>query len=150
MSLDNRGMLLVLLGGTLFGFGLGYSRMAEPEIVLAFLQLTDFGLLFVMGGAVVVTATVFALATRQGGPAPLTGEFYDTRHKSFDNNVLFGGAIFGVGWGLSGICPGAAYASLGLGNYLILYGIGGMFLGAYIQGVARSYVEETETAPDPS
>lgn len=150
MTLDNRGMLLVLFGGTLFGFGLGYSRMAEPEIVLAFLQLTDFGLLFVMGGAVVVTATVFALATRQGGPAPLTGEFYDTRHKSFDSNVLAGGAIFGVGWGLSGICPGAAYASLGLGNYLILYGIGGMFFGAYIQGIARSYVTETDTAADPS
>ncbi len=150
MSLDNRGMLLVLLGGTLFGFGLGYSRMAEPEIVLAFLQLSDFGLLFVMGGAVIVTATVFALATRRGARAPLTGELYSTRHKSFDNNVLFGGAIFGVGWGLSGICPGAAYASLGLGNYLILYGIGGMFLGAYVQGFARSYVEETDTAADPS
>lgn len=150
MTLDNRGMALVLLGGVLFGFGLGYSRMAEPEIVLAFLQLTDFGLLFVMGGAVVVTATVFAIATRRGGRAPLTGELYAMRHKSFDNNVLFGGAIFGVGWGLSGICPGAAYASLGLGNYLILYGIGGMFLGAYVQGVARSYAGEADAAADPS
>ena len=95
-----------------------------------------------------VTATVFALATRRGGRAPLTGEFYGTRHKSFDNNVLAGGAIFGVGWGLSGICPGAAYASLG--NYLILYGIGGMFIGAYIQGVARSYASKTDSVVDPS
>jgi uncharacterized membrane protein YedE/YeeE len=95
-----------------------------------------------------VTATVFALATRRGGRAPLTREFYGTRRKFFDNNVLAGGAIFGVGWGLSGICPGAAYASLG--NYLILYGIGGMFIGAYIQGVARSYASKTDSVVDPS
>lgn len=150
--LDRRGMALVLAGGVLFGFGLGYSRMAEPEIVLAFLQLTDLGLLFVMGGAVVVTASVFALATRTDAldRAPLTGEPYATREKSFDNNVLSGGAIFGVGWGLSGICPGAAYASLGIGNYPILLGIAGMFIGAYVQGLARSYVAGADTAADPS
>ncbi|MEF8822151.1 MAG: DUF6691 family protein, partial [Halovenus sp.] len=54
--------------------------------------------------------------------------------------------IFGVGWGLSGICPGAAYASLGVGNWPILYALGGMFLGAYAQGVWRSRQTETTTA----
>ncbi len=142
MKLSRAGMVLVLLGGMTFGVGLAHSRMAEPEIVLSFLQLTDLGLLFVMGGAVAVTATTMFVATRYLDRAPLTGAIYATRKKSFDSNVLLGGGLFGVGWGLSGVCPGAAYASAGIGNYLILYAIGGMFVGAYVQGYARSYVAE--------
>jgi uncharacterized membrane protein YedE/YeeE len=118
---------LILVGGLVFGFGLGLSRMARPEIVLNFLQLEDFGLLFVMGGAAVVTAVVFAVATRYGDRAPLTGRVYRRRVRDMDRNVLVGGAIFGVGWGVTGICPGAAYASLGIGNVPILWGIAGIF-----------------------
>lgn len=129
---------LVLVGGILFGFGLGYSHMARPEVVLDFLQFTDFGLLFVMFGAAIVTALSFALIPRLRSSAPLTGQEYTRRLKSFDKNVLIGGAIFGVGWGLSGICPGAAYASLGIGNITILWALVGMFAGAYLQGVWRS------------
>ncbi|MEF8780385.1 MAG: DUF6691 family protein [Haloferacaceae archaeon] len=128
---------VVFLGGAIFGVGLAVGRMARPEIVLEFLQFRDLGLLFVMGGAAAtVGATVFALR-RSGRRAPLTGERYRRRLKSMDRNVLIGGGIFGVGWGLSGICPGAAYASLGIGNVVILYAIAGMFLGAYLQGLAR-------------
>lgn len=135
---------LVLVGGLVFGFGLAVSNMHRPEVVLDFLQLEDLGLLFVMGGAAAVAAVVFALGARSGRRAPLTGKPYGKRLKTMDRNVLAGGAIFGVGWGLSGICPGAAYASLGVGNLPILWGIGGMFLGAYAQGVARS----TNETPD--
>ena len=131
-------MPVIVLGGLLFGFGLGYSHMARPEVVLSFLELYDLGLLFVMGGAVVVSAPVFFLATRSGRTAPLTGSYYARRLKGMDRNVLIGGGIFGVGWGLSGICPGAAYASLGIGNYPMLWGIAGMFIGAYGQGFVRS------------
>lgn len=130
--------LVVLVGGVLFGIGLAASNMHQPEVVLSFLQLEDLGLLFVMGGAAAVTAIVFTAATRSGRHAPLTGRRYGRRLKSMDRNVLAGGAIFGVGWGLSGICPGAAYASVGVGNLPILWGIGGMFVGAYVQGYARS------------
>lgn len=129
---------LILLGGIVFGFGLGFSHMAQPEIVLNFLQLQDLGLLFVMGGAAGVTMVTFFTLPRFRKSAPLTGTPYGRRLKSMDRNVLFGGAVFGVGWGLSGICPGAGYASLGVGNYPILWGIGGMFIGAYIQGYWRS------------
>lgn len=131
-------MPLIFGGGLLFGFGLGFSRMARPEIVLDFLQFDDLGLLFVMGGAVVLTGLAVAIGTRLGGRAPLTGDRYGRRQRSLDRNVLVGGTIFGVGWGLSGICPGAAYASLGVGNLPILYGIAGMFVGAYLQGWVRS------------
>ena len=129
---------LVLVGGLIFGFGLGYSHMARPEVVLNFLQFEDFGLLFVMFGGAAVTGLVFFLAPRVLDRAPLTGDRFERRLKSFDRNVLVGGAIFGVGWGLSGICPGAAYASLGIGNVTILWALAGMFLGAYLQGWWRS------------
>ncbi|WP_435102011.1 DUF6691 family protein [Halarchaeum sp. P4] len=129
---------VVYVGGLVFGVGLALSGMAKPEIVLDFLQLDDLGLLFVMGGAAVVAGVTFFLAARSGKRAPITGAAYTRRLKSMDRNVLVGGAIFGVGWGLSGICPGAAYASVGIGNYPILWAIAGMFLGAYAQGYWRS------------
>jgi uncharacterized membrane protein YedE/YeeE len=131
-----------LLGGGVFGFGLALSEMAKPEVVLAFLQLADFGLLLVMGGASVVAGTAILLATRSRYRAPLTGTQFRRRLRSFDQQVVLGGGIFGIGWGLSGICPGAAYASLGLGNVTILYAIVGMFIGAYIQGRLRGAAEE--------
>jgi len=151
---DNRGLAflaLIYVGGLLFGFGLAFSHMARPEVVLQFLQLADFGLLFVMGGAAVVTGTTFAVATHLDATAPLTGRRYLRRMKSFDRNVLLGGVIFGLGWGISGLCPGAAYASVGVGNYPVLVAIAGMFVGAYVQGLWRSYRSESNvTAPEAS
>jgi uncharacterized membrane protein YedE/YeeE len=127
----------VLAGGVLFGVGLALSGMARPEVVLDFLQFEDLGLLLVMGGGAVVTGGAYAVLGRSDRRAPLTGRPFVRRLKSLDRNVLVGGTIFGVGWGLSGICPGAAYASLGIGNVTILWAIGGMFAGAYLQGVVR-------------
>jgi uncharacterized membrane protein YedE/YeeE len=138
----------ILVGGVVFGFGLGLSQMYRPEVVLRFLQLTDMGLMLVMGGASVVAGTAFAVLSRTGRTAPLTGTQFTTRLKSMDRNVVLGGGIFGVGWGISGICPGAAYASLGVGNVTILYALLGMFAGAYLQGYVRSGSETAETATE--
>jgi uncharacterized membrane protein YedE/YeeE len=140
-------MPLILVGGLIFGFGLGFSQMARPEVVLEFLQFEDLGLLFVMFGAAAVSGIAFAVLPRIRDTAPLTGDTYERRLKPFDRNVLIGGAIFGVGWGLSGICPGAAYASLGTGNVTILWAIAGMFVGAYAQGVFRSRSTSDDAAP---
>ncbi|MCU4801754.1 YeeE/YedE family protein [Halobacteria archaeon HArc-gm2] len=139
-------MPLILVGGLIFGFGLGFSQMARPEVVLDFLQFEDFGLLFVMFGAAIVSGIAFAVMPRIRDSAPLTGDRYERRLKPFDRNVLVGGAIFGVGWGLSGICPGAAYASLGTGNVAILWALAGMFVGAYLQGRWRSRATTGEPA----
>jgi hypothetical protein len=135
----------VFVGGLVFGVGLAVSEMARPEVVLDFLQFEDFGLLLVMGGAATVTATAYAVIGRLRDSAPLTGRNYERRLRSFDRNVLVGGTVFGVGWGLSGICPGAAYASLGIGNVTILWAIGGMFAGAYLQGWLRDVVAGEES-----
>lgn len=128
----------VFVGGLVFGAGLAVSEMTRPEVVLDFLQLDDLGLLLVMGGASVVAAAVFQTATRTGRRAPLTGVVYGLRQRNLDSGVVAGGVVFGVGWGVSGICPGAAYASLGVGNLPIVYAITGMFVGAYLQGWWRS------------
>ncbi len=142
-------MPLVFAGGLLFGFGLGFSHMARPEVVLSFLYLDDLGLVFVMFGAAAVTAATFFVVPRLRERAPLTGGSYGRRLKPFDRKVVVGGGVFGVGWGLSGICPGSAYASLGIGNYPMLAGIIGMFLGAYVQGVWRSKTSaDAVEAPD--
>ena len=140
-------MPLVFLGGAVFGIGLAMSRMARPEIVLEFLQFRDFGLIFVMGGASVVVGLAFWGLTLSGRSAPLTGKRFGRRLKSMDRDVVGGGGVFGIGWGLSGICPGAAYASLGIGNVVILYGVLGMFIGAYLQGYLR---ESRANAASPS
>jgi hypothetical protein len=145
-------MPLVVLGGLIQGFGLAYSGMARPEVVLDFLQFDDLGLVLVMGGAAVVSGLTFFVATRFLDRAPLTGDRYGRRLKSMDRNVAVGGVVFGVGWGVSGICPGAAYASVGIGNLPILWAIAGMFVGAYAQGYWRSRSEtgspESVTADD--
>jgi uncharacterized membrane protein YedE/YeeE len=99
-----------------------------------------------MFGAAIVSGVAFALLPRIRDTAPLTGRPYERRLKPFDRNVLVGGAVFGVGWGLSGICPGAAYASLGVGNVTILWALGGMFVGAYAQGYWRSRSEAPDAA----
>jgi hypothetical protein len=139
-------MPLIVAGGLVFGFGLGLSHMARPEVVLDFLQFEDFGLLFVLGTGSVVAGTAFAIGVNFLDKAPLTGRPYARRLKSFDRNVLTGGVIFGVGWGISGICPGAAYASLGVGNYPILLAIAGMFVGAYAQGLWRGRTDDDSVA----
>lgn len=121
--------------------------MARPEVVLSFLQFQDFGLLFVMFGGSLVAGAAFFMIPRLHERAPLTGRTYTRRLKSLDRNVVIGGSIFGVGWGLSGICPGAAYASFGIGNWPILWGIAGMFIGAYAQGYVRSRRAEQSSGP---
>jgi hypothetical protein len=143
--------LLIVVGGLIEGIGLAASGMARPEVVIDFLQLEDFGLLFVMGGASVVAGLAFFAGTNLLDRAPLTGRSYARRVKSMDRNVLVGGVVFGVGWGISGICPGAGYASLGVGNYMILWAFLGMFVGAYAQGfwrAVRSRTDAGEVAAD--
>ncbi|MBS3148661.1 YeeE/YedE family protein [Candidatus Woesearchaeota archaeon] len=122
-----------LVGGLLFGFGLAFSGMAKPEIVLSFLQLTDFGLLLVMGAAVLIVSTSYFLLPCLMRK-PIVGAEFVKYTQPFDKRTVIGASIFGVGWGISGLCPGSALASLGMGNLPVFFGIAGLFLGAYIQG----------------
>ena len=127
--------LLVALGsGALFGFGLSVSGMIKPEIVLSFLLLQDLGLMLVMGGAVVVTLMAYKLAPRFMA-RPMLGDRFHGHASAWNRNTAVGAAIFGVGWGLCGVCPGPAIASLGTGNWDLLWAVGAIALGALVQGL---------------
>jgi uncharacterized membrane protein YedE/YeeE len=123
----------VFIGGLFFGFGLAFGGMSKQEIVLSFLQLEDLGLLLLLGGSALVTAVTINLIPKILKKPILGGEF-KKRTRTLSKRTIIGAIIFGVGWGISGLCPGSAIASLGIGNLPSLIGIAGMFLGAYIMG----------------
>ena len=129
----NKKIPILFLGGIIFGFGLAYGGMAKPEVVLDFLMLQDYGLIVLMAAASLTTAFTINILPRFIKKPLVEGEF-SPRKRTLGKNTIIGAVIFGVGWGLSGQCPGSAISSIGIGNYPILIGILGMFLGAYIFG----------------
>ena len=108
--------LAALLSGALFGLGLAMSGMTDPRIVLGFLDVFgDFDptLLFVLGGAVATTALSFRLVLRRPRPVLADG-FQLSSLRRVDRRLVAGAALFGVGWGIAGYCPGPALAGLGI------------------------------------
>jgi uncharacterized membrane protein YedE/YeeE len=128
-----RALFSVLLCGALFGAGLALSTMIQPEVVLSFLRLGDFGLLLVLGGAMAVTMLAYAFAPRVM-TKPLFAAVFLRHHSELNTRTLGGAAIFGIGWGLCGVCPGPAIAGLGAGNWPLLWALAAMFLGAWVHG----------------
>lgn len=111
--------IAALFSGLVFGFGLAVSHMVEPTKVLAFLDVAgrwDPSLLLVMFGAVVVTFIAYRLISRRPKPL-LASKFFLPTKSELDRPLLFGAAIFGIGWGMAGYCPGPAIAALGLGTW---------------------------------
>jgi uncharacterized protein len=128
----------VLLAGALFGLGLCVSTMVQPRVVLSFLRWQDFGLVLVMGGAVVVTFFAYRFVPRWRAQ-PLTQGGFERHGSHWSRDTLIGAALFGVGWGLCGVCPGPAIAGLGTGNWDLLWAVAGIFAGAWLHGrTARS------------
>ncbi len=111
-------LLIALASGLIFGLGLAISEMVNPAKVLGFLDITgawDPSLVFVLGGAVAVGFIAFRVILKR--PAPAFAEKYDLPTKTAIDLRLIGGAVlFGIGWGLIGLCPGPAIASLAYGN----------------------------------
>ncbi|MBS1212492.1 MAG: protein of unknown function YeeE/YedE [Proteobacteria bacterium] len=126
-------LVWALVSGSLFGFGLSLSTMIRPEVVLSFLRFTDFGLLLVLGGAVVVTLLTYQLAPRLLRK-PLFGAAWSKHRSEMNVRTIGGAAIFGIGWGLCGVCPGPAIAGLGAGNWPLLVAVAAIFFGAWVQG----------------
>ena len=107
--------------------------MSKPEIVLSFLQLKDYGLVLLMGSATVTTFFAINIVPKYLDK-PVLGGVFKPRTRVLSRNTILGAIIFGLGWGLSGQCPGSSLASLGIGNYPVLFGIAAMFVGAYVMG----------------
>ena len=128
------GTVATLASGLLFGFGLAWSTMIRPESVLDFLTFDDLGLLFVLGCAVGINLLAYQLVPRLFGWT-LLGTAFQTRPFELDRQALLGGVLFGVGWGLCGVCPGPALAGLGAGNADLLIAVAGIFAGALLHGL---------------
>jgi uncharacterized protein len=126
-------VIAVLAGGMLFGFGLALSTMIQPEVVLGFLRFQDFGLLLVLGGAAFVAMIAYQFAPRLMRRPAFAAEFR-SHASELNRDTLVGAAIFGIGWGLSGVCPGPAIAGLGAGNWPLLLAVAGILAGAYVHG----------------
>ena len=122
-----------LLAGSLFGFGLAWSGMVRPEVILRFLLLRDMGLLLVMGGAAACVMLAYRLLPRLMRQ-PVFGLGWARHPSVLNRRTVIGSALFGVGWGLSGVCPGPALAGLGVGNWPLLWVVGGILLGAWLEG----------------
>lgn len=129
-------MLATLSSGLLFGLGVAWSTMITPESVIDFLNFRDLGLLLVLGTAVTINLLVYQLAPRLRSTT-LLGEKFQQRPFALNRHTLIGGAIFGLGWGICGVCPGPALAGIGSGNSDLLIALGGIFLGALLHGLLQ-------------
>ena len=126
-------LLSVYLIGLIFGVGISISGMANPEKVLNFFDFAgtwDPSLAFVMGGAVVVAFFGYRVVLKRPGPT-FDHVFHVPHNRTIDLKLVGGSAIFGVGWGLSGFCPGGALPALGTGRIEVL-----IFVAALIGGMA--------------
>lgn len=133
-------VLLGLISGLVFGTGLIVSGMANPAKVLNFLDLAgswDPSLAFVLTGAVVVSFVGFRLAWRR--PAPILMDRFELPAATdIDPRLVAGAAIFGIGWGIGGFCPGPATTSLALAAPGTLVFVPAMAAGLWLGFRARS------------
>ena len=134
------------ISGIIFGVGLSVSNMINPEKVLGFLDifgLWDPSLIFVMLGAIIISAPVFFLFRSKNKPL-FADNFTMPTLKSIDKNLIIGSSTFGIGWGMVGFCPGPAISSFALLNtysvYFVLSMVGGFLLTEFVNRtiVARS------------
>ena len=133
--------VIALASGVIFGFGLAISRMIDPAKVQNFLDFAaiprggwDPSLAFVMGGGVLVALVGMRLDRYL--KKPIAGPaFIKTSRTRIDRQLVVGAAIFGVGWGLSGFCPGPAFADLGLMPQSVILFVAALLAGSWIAGL---------------
>lgn len=127
-------ILIALISGILFGIGLSLSQMTNPNKVLNFLDLAgnwDPSLIFVMLGALTVTITSFRFILKRQNPV-FDQKFYLATKKKIDKPLVIGAAIFGIGWGIAGYCPGPVVAGLGIGSIEAIIMLIAIYLGIMV------------------
>ena len=127
-----------LLSGIIFGIGLVISGMTNPEKVIGFLSIThnwDSSLIFVMGGAIIITGPFFYLLKGRN-KSLLDLDINLPQKKDLDKKLIIGSSLFGIGWGLVGLCPGPAVSSLALFEPITLIFLVAMYLGV----LANKYI----------
>jgi uncharacterized membrane protein YedE/YeeE len=137
-------LLFAGLTGLVFGIGIALSGMMNPAKVLNFFDVAgtwDPSLAFVMGGALVVTGIGYRLAWRRAQPL-FGGKFQIPTNIQIDRKLIGGSALFGIGWGIAGFCPGAAIPALGTGRWEVALFIGAVAIGFVLRRVLARLVPE--------
>jgi uncharacterized membrane protein YedE/YeeE len=127
--------LIVFLIGALFGTGIALSGMANPAKVLNFFDLAgsfDPSLAFVMAGALAVAAPGYALLFRMRDKPLFDQSFRLPKASAIDAKLIGGSAVFGIGWGIAGFCPGASIPALGLGHASAAIFVAALLVGILI------------------
>jgi uncharacterized membrane protein YedE/YeeE len=126
--------VLILVLGTAFGFVLSRSGAANYDLVQGMFLFTHFQLYGIIGAAIAVTAPGLWLLRRHG--RALDGSPLSFRPKVRDRGTILGGILFGVGWSITGMCPGPIFVNLGEGKLYAIAALAGALSGAYILGAA--------------
>lgn len=126
--------LLYLLFGAAFGFALSRARATDYDTILAMFRGRDLHLAGVMAVAIVTSAIGLWIVRRGGTRRAVIGAPIDIQPKSFHRSLLPAALIFGVGWGLTGTCPGTALAQLGELKTYALFTVAGILAGTYVYG----------------
>lgn len=135
--------VVALVSGALFGAGLALAGMTRPEKVIGFLNFFrrwDPSLIFVMASAIAVHATAWRLIKGRASPL-LGGRFMVPTRRDLDARLLVGAAIFGVGWGLGGFCPGPGIASLVTSAPSVMLFVVAMLAGSYAAARVEPVIE---------
>ncbi|MEJ6394525.1 DUF6691 family protein [Gymnodinialimonas sp. 2305UL16-5] len=139
-------LLATYVIGLIFGLGISISGMANPAKVLNFFDLFghwDPSLIFVMGGALITTFIGYKLAFGREAPV-LADSFALPTSRLIDAKLIGGAAIFGLGWGIAGFCPGGALPALGTGRWEVF-----AFVAALIAGIVLAKLIQSVAAQRP-
>lgn len=146
----NANALVALIAGVLFGAGLVIGGMTDPGKVIGFLDLAgrwDPSLAFVMGSALLVTLPVFQLVVRKRSRPLLDARYYLPTKTDLDPQLLTGAALFGIGWGIAGLCPGPAIANLVSGSPEVLGFVAAMVAGMWLRDRVAGFGTQAPAQP---
>lgn len=142
-------LFYALITGIVFGIGISISGMINPAKVFNFFDIVgtwDPSLAFVMGGAVVVTFIGYRLVWKRERPL-FVGQFLVPTSNHIDAKLVGGSALFGIGWGIAGFCPGAAIPALGTGRWEVVLFLGAVALGFYLRRLISPIVSAANKSP---
>ncbi|MCY0093329.1 DUF6691 family protein [Hoeflea ulvae] len=125
-------LIFSALAGAIFGLGIAISGMANPAKVLNFFDVAgswDPSLIFVMGGALITTAIGYLVVFGARKTPVFDAEFHLPVNRTIDARLVGGSALFGIGWGIAGFCPGGAIPALGFGGASVIAFTGAMVIG---------------------
>jgi len=139
--------LVAFISGLLFAFGLGLGGMTQPQNILAFLDITgnwNPALIYVMIGAILVHGVSYQFIKHRASPL-LDSTFKMPTSKVIDRRLLMGAALFGMGWGLAGYCPGPGLASVFTGQKPTLVFVVSMLAGMFV----FNFIEKVQSQTKP-